>query len=141
MTGAPGIQATYIPLVAHQDSAHGQAEAHFPIGATDVVDVVRGRIAPGVTWRLGTVVDKPVSRVRRTEAADLGRAIRQIIDAGWLIRDRETKLLRPARFRDICILMATRTGLQHIEIGLTAADVPYRGVGGALVAPRPRYAT
>ena len=134
MTGAPGIQATYIPLVAHQDSAHGQAEAHFPFGSTDVVDVVRGRIAPGVTWRLGTVVDKPVSRVRRTEAADLGRAIRQIIDAGWLIRDRETKLLRPARFRDICILMATRTGLQHIEIGLTAADVPYRGVGGALVA-------
>ncbi|NBX47223.1 MAG: hypothetical protein EBT22_08555, partial [Chloroflexi bacterium] len=103
MTGAPGIQATYIPLVA-------------------------------LTWRLGTVVDKPVSRVRRTEAADLGRAIRQIIDAGWLIRDRETKQLRTARFRDICILMATRTGLQQIEIGLTAADVPYRGVGGALVA-------
>ncbi|NDE75631.1 MAG: hypothetical protein EB039_06135, partial [Proteobacteria bacterium] len=65
MTGAPGIQATYIPLVAHQVSAHGQAEAHFPFGSIDVVDVVRGRIAPGVTWRLGTVVDKPVSRVRR----------------------------------------------------------------------------
>ena len=134
MTGAPGIQATYIPLVARQNSAHGQAEAHFPFGSTHVVDAVRRRIAPGVTWRLGNVVEKPVSRVRRTEAADLGRAIRQIIDAGWLIRDRETKQLRPARFRDICILMATRTGLQHIEIGLTATDVPYRGVGGALVA-------
>ncbi len=134
MKGAPGIQATYIPLVAHEDPALGQGEAHLPQGPSKAVDAVRGSIAPGVTWRLGTIVEKPVSRVRGTEAADLGRAIRQIIDGGWLIRDRETKQLRPARFRDVCILMATRTGLQHIEVGLTAADVPYRGVGGALVA-------
>ena len=134
MKRAPGIQATYIPLVAHEASEVGQDEVHFPQGSSDAVEVVRGRIAPGATWRLGTVVEKPVSRVRRTEAADLGRAIRQIIDGGWLVRDRETKKLRPSRFRDICILMATRTGLQHIEVGLTAADVRYRGVGGSLVA-------
>ena len=134
MKGAPGVQATYIPLVAHDSSAQVQDDLHLPDGSPDLVDVVRAGKAPGVTWRLGTVVEKPVSSVRRTEAANLGRAIRQIIDAGWLIRDRETKQLRVARFRDICVLMATRTGLQHIEAGLTAADVPYRGVGGALVA-------
>ncbi|MSQ42681.1 MAG: hypothetical protein EXR45_00520 [Chloroflexi bacterium] len=134
MKGASGIQATYIPLVAHGSSAGGRSEAGLHQGSLGVVDTARGSIDPGVTWRLGTVVDGPVSKVRRTEATDLGRAIRQIVDGGWMVRDRETKQLRPARFRDICILMATRTGLGHIETGLTAHGVPYRGVGGALVA-------
>ncbi len=112
-----GVQAEYLQL-----------EARHPAGAA-------GSTAnPAGPYRFGDAIDGPVAECRYQAALDLGRAIAQMVAEAWSVRDPETGIPRPVRHADICVLLPVRTGLAAIERGLQASGVPYRGVGGALVA-------
>ena len=67
--------------------------------------------------------------VREGEASALARLITEI-EQSWRVRDREADkeggVLRPARLRDVCILMPARTNLRSIEYALDDARVAYR---------------
>ena len=67
--------------------------------------------------------------VRGAEASALARLITEI-ERSWRVRDREAgkdgAVLRPARLRDVCILMPARTNLRSIEYALDDAHIAYR---------------
>ncbi len=67
--------------------------------------------------------------VREAEASALACLIAEI-ERSWRVRDREADkdgaVLRPARLRDLCILMPARTNLRSIEYALDDARIAYR---------------
>jgi len=87
---------------------------------------------PGVA-SIGGASDRPARELRRHEAQQIAACCRAVLDQTWEVWDRETQVTRPALFRDIAILVPTRTILQPLESGLAAAGVPYRVDGGSLV--------
>ena len=66
---------------------------------------------------------------RQAEASALARLIAEI-EQSWQVRDKEAdkngRLLRPARLRDVCILIPARTNLRAIEYALEDARIAYR---------------
>ena len=66
---------------------------------------------------------------RQAEASALARLIAEI-ERSWRVRDRDAdedgRVLRPARLRDVCILIPARTNLRAIEYALEDARVAYR---------------
>ena len=91
-------------------------------------------------WALGDeAVDAAVNVVRQQEAAEIAALLRQIVDAGWLVLDRDAteesgrETYRAATYSDVCILMPARTGLPALERALEEADVPYRLESASLV--------
>jgi ATP-dependent exoDNAse (exonuclease V) beta subunit len=91
--------------------------------------VLRG---PDVGY-IGGVVDAPAREARRIEAAQVAAWCRAALEQGWQVEDRSENRIRPARYRDIAILVPTRAILQPLERALGAAGVPYRVEGGSLV--------
>jgi ATP-dependent exoDNAse (exonuclease V) beta subunit len=98
-----------------------------------------GKPRPAV-WRLGdVVVSASAAEVRRQEDEAISRLLRNIVEDGWQVLDREKteaegqECYRPAEFRDICLLLRARTGLSSLENALEAADAPYRMEGASLV--------
>jgi len=75
------------------------------------------------------------SEVRRIGAEETARLVRQVIDDEWHVNESlaEGAAGRPARFRDIAILIPTRTSLATLERALEDVAVPYRLEGDALV--------
>jgi ATP-dependent helicase/nuclease subunit A len=68
---------------------------------------------------------------RRVEAEALAALIRREIDAGaWRVRDASGPETRPARYRDVAVLVPTRTELFLYEEALARAGVPHRHEGG-----------
>ena len=67
--------------------------------------------------------------VREAEASALARLITEI-ERSWRVRDKDAggdgRVLRPARLRDVCILMPARTNLRAIEYALEDARIAYR---------------
>ena len=109
---APGIQAEYIPLAAQEDST--------------------GDFETSVYW-MGSASEDKASQVRRDEGRNISNLILKIKDDGWLVYDRATMALRPARYQDICLLLPTRTGLRILEEALEQAGVPFRVESQTLV--------
>ena len=66
---------------------------------------------------------------RQAEASALARLIAEI-EQSWQVRDKEAdkngRVLRPARLRDVCILIPARTNLRAIEYALEDARIAYR---------------
>ena len=83
---------------------------------------------------IGGEIGGVIGDVRRQEANAIAHAIVAAVRDGWRVRYGGE--LRPAAYRDVCILMPTRTGLQTLELALEDADVPYR-----LETPSLVYAT
>ncbi|MGV1016824.1 MAG: UvrD-helicase domain-containing protein [Fluviibacter phosphoraccumulans] len=54
----------------------------------------------------------------------LGHALRQLVDSGYSILDKGTKMLRPATLADIAILRRSNANVTTTAQGLRAADVP-----------------
>jgi len=87
---------------------------------------------PDVAWTGGELA-APAREARRHEAAQVAAYCRAALAQGWQVWDRALGARRPARFRDIAVLVPTRTILQPLERALTAAGVPYRVEGGSLI--------
>jgi ATP-dependent helicase/nuclease subunit A len=81
--------------------------------------------------------DKPrAAELRTRESIEVAAAVRRALDDGWQVDaspDWRTPTWRPARARDITILVPTRTVLPALEDALTAVGVAYRAESASLV--------
>ena len=97
--------------------------------------------APAVTflWALPAPDDDEAERPaklsadeRRTnEARGLARWIRDRLDAGWTIVDRQTGQTRPAHAGDVAFLFRAMTDVWHYETALADLDFDYHTIGGS----------
>ena len=77
----------------------------------------------GVHW-YGEECDNALE-MRLREAQATAGVLLQIKSEAWQIRDSNSGL-REAQYRDVCILMPTRSGLRELEDQLSGRDIPYR---------------
>lgn len=106
-----GVQAGYVPLAPWP-----QARLDLPRAPVVVVH---------------HEMDGSADDVRRQEATTLAALLRQAVEVeAWPVRDPETGEVRPARWRDIAILVPSRTGIEIYEEALAEAGIPYRHEGG-----------
>jgi ATP-dependent exoDNAse (exonuclease V) beta subunit len=116
MIEAEGVQPPYVALAARWERFDGQARC-------------------GV-YRLGGALDAPAPQAAAIEANALAQLAQQVVEEGWLVSERGPdgeRVLRPATYRDIGILLPTRTHLRRLERALEAEGVPYRIESGALM--------
>ena len=104
----------------------GQPE-YIPLDAW-VDDESDGDDAPSVRRLGGAQEDEGgIDHVRREEAKAIANAILLACEEGWEVRPEEQGAAnRPATYRDICVLMPTRTALSTLETALEDAEIPYR---------------
>ncbi|HEV7665653.1 MAG TPA: UvrD-helicase domain-containing protein, partial [Chloroflexota bacterium] len=97
----------------------------------------------------GVVVDEHATRVRlmggpdnnkagdrwTAEAVALARVARKAVHEQWPITEQIDGVwqIRPARYRDVCVLLPTRTNLRRLERAFEDNGVPYRMESGSLV--------
>ena len=86
---------------------------------------------PGVAW-LGGELDLSAREARRHEAEAIAAQCRAVLDEGWEVAGPDGAP-RPATFRDIAILIPTRSLLSPLERALPGAGVPHRVEGGSLI--------
>jgi ATP-dependent helicase/nuclease subunit A len=86
---------------------------------------------PGVAW-FGGLFDGTAAEARRAEMEELTALCRQAVTEPWEVAE-PSETPRPARFRDIAILIPTRTCLGALERAMQRAGIPYRVEGGSLV--------
>jgi ATP-dependent helicase/nuclease subunit A len=104
-----GVQPRYIEL-----------EHHPAYEGTDAVTIVRG-----------TVDSKSAAEVRRAEADGLaGLIAREIHAGGWMVRQDGSTEKRVATWRDVVVLIPSRTELHIYEDAFARASIPYRHEGG-----------
>lgn len=112
----PGIQPRYLGLVSSPlqgvGAGGGQGVWHF------------GREAERGTRQ---------AEIWRREADDVARACRLAIGDGWRVRDPKSKAERAAEWKDICVLIPTRTNLRRLERAFESWGVPYRLESGELI--------
>jgi ATP-dependent exoDNAse (exonuclease V) beta subunit len=107
---AQGVQPEYIPLEHHPN---------YEAARNDALTIVKGEVTSSGDRTTAT-------DIRRGEATALASLIRQAVeDRAWPLRGG-----RAAQYRDIAILVQTRTELEYYEDALARADVPYRHEGG-----------
>jgi ATP-dependent helicase/nuclease subunit A len=107
----PGVQAEHVELHAHRGS----------VGPDEPVGV------------FGTAADGRVADIRAREADDVAAIVRQVKDQGWQIQDPITHEVRDAQYKDIALLIPSRTVLPALEDALERADVPVRVESQSLV--------
>ncbi|HET6315220.1 MAG TPA: 3'-5' exonuclease, partial [Chloroflexota bacterium] len=86
--------------------------------------------------RVGGLIDGSAGDAAELEAHSFAALVRNVVDTGWMVTDRDssaTRALRAARFCDICILLPARTHLRRLERALERLEVPYRVEAGSLV--------
>jgi ATP-dependent helicase/nuclease subunit A len=116
MVEAEGIQPPYVALAARW----GNFDDSAPCGV----------------YRIGQAGDGNAAATATVEAGALVGLAQSAVTAGWLVSDRAadgSRVLRAARYRDICILIPSRTHLRRLERALEDANVPYRVESGKLV--------
>ena len=104
-----GLQAVYRDLLA----THGVPEE----GAD---------VPPPAVYHLGEQVEGNAAEAQRLEGQAASALVRRIREERWQVRDLASDAWRDATYRDICILLPTRTSLGTLEQSLETADVPYR---------------
>ena len=87
---------------------------------------------PGVAWFGHEVSGMTTREVRRLDAYAVARQCRAMLEEGWQVSEREGTV-RPARLRDIAILIPTRSILVPLERALAAAGIAFRVEGGSLI--------
>jgi ATP-dependent helicase/nuclease subunit A len=103
-------------------------------------DVVTDHPTSPAVGFLAQVLDEGgVEELRRLEHQSIARLLYRIREEGWPVLDpRATRqsgkeCFRLAQYRDICLLLLQRTGLQTLELALEEAGVPYRLESASLV--------
>jgi ATP-dependent helicase/nuclease subunit A len=82
---------------------------------------------------IGDTLPGSAREVRWREAQQIAAHCRSVVGDGWQTFDRDAEETRTARYRDVAILLPSRTILQPLERALASAGVPYRVEGGSLV--------
>ncbi len=77
----------------------------------------------GVHWYGEECGNAPEMGLREAQAT--AGVVQRINGEEWQIRDEEGRL-REAQYRDVCILMPTRSALRELEDQLSDRDIPYR---------------
>ena len=108
ITEHEGVQPAYIAL------------EHLPAYETaDAVTIVRGE-ASG-----------KIEEIRRSEADALATLIkREVEGGGWMVRGTDPSQQRRAEWRDVAVLIPSRTELYIYEDAFARASIPYRHEGG-----------
>ena len=75
---------------------------------------------------VGEGVDGNAESARRLEGLAVAALARRIKEERWQVRSQESGGWRDATYRDICLLLPSRTNLETLEQALETADVPYR---------------
>ena len=75
---------------------------------------------------VGEGVDGNAESARRLEGLAVAALARRIKEERWQVRSQESGGWRDATYRDICLLLPSRTNLEALEQALETADVPYR---------------
>ena len=105
----------------------------------DYTDLVAARTGPTDSdpgpdvLLLGGSHEENIDEVRQREAQHLAATCRSVVEKRWRVRVGKTEDSVEARFRDIAILVPTRTSLSKLERELQDADVPYRIESRSLV--------
>jgi ATP-dependent helicase/nuclease subunit A len=81
----------------------------------------------------GEEVDDKMSAMRAAESREVAEVVRRIKRERWPVVDPVTGEVHPARYRDIALLIPTRTVLPDLEDALEQADVPVRVESQSLV--------
>ena len=114
----PGIQPANTHLIARDTT----------------IDDELDRSAIVVVHSLGewAKTDKSTEAMRTEESSLLARTIwRAVEEERWPVRDRRADdAVRPARWRDVAILLPSRTRVELLEAALQRHGVPYRLEGG-----------
>ncbi len=86
-------------------------------------------------WSFGEFVDGPQSSIWQAEANGLARMAKKAVSEAWQVSAREDgkRVLRPAGYGDITILIPSRGNLGRIGRALDELEVPYRLESGELV--------
>jgi ATP-dependent helicase/nuclease subunit A len=71
--------------------------------------------------------------VRSLATGEVAAVARTLVESRWTVGPDDDGPVRPARFRDVAVLLPTRTALAALERAFEAADVPYRLEGATLV--------
>ncbi len=102
-----GVQPQYGPLVsARADNRHGHPSVVLIQGQAERAD-----------------------EQRQEEARLLAGAIERLVkEERWIVEENKTE--RPALWRDVAILLPSRTGIEHYERALAAREIPFRHEGG-----------
>ena len=112
--GSPPLQARYISL---------EPRPSMP-------SVTPGH---GVSW-IGGPIKASADGVRKAESQELAGLLKAIRAGQWRVRDEEREgEVRPASYRDVCVLIPARTGLRELEQALDDANLPYRVESQSLV--------
>ncbi|HEX9970233.1 MAG TPA: 3'-5' exonuclease, partial [Acidimicrobiales bacterium] len=114
-------QPAYVPLDAAWAAPSGEVEAQ----AGPAVAVLGG---PGPA--------PDVESVREAEAGDVATVVARAKADEWLVSDRDEagrRVHRPVRYRDMAVLLPTRTALPALEQALEGAGIPYRVESRSLV--------
>jgi ATP-dependent helicase/nuclease subunit A len=115
-----GIDSSDIPAPRRRRGARGSVPAPAPSPPAPVVVV-------------GSALAVSTPEVRRRAATDAAAAIAHMVSGEWPVHDGEGQRGRPARWRDIAVLIPARSSLAALEAALEDAGVPYRLEGAALL--------
>ena len=122
------VNAVFAPLIGPGSQPEVQP-AYEPIHPDRQIEL-RG---PGVAV-YGETMNGPNAReVRQLDAQAVAGLCQLALEEGWEVMDRETQEVQPLRYRDIAILIPTRSILVPLERSLADSGVPYRIEGGSLV--------
>ncbi|MDE2801834.1 MAG: UvrD-helicase domain-containing protein [Chloroflexota bacterium] len=109
-----------------EDSGSGlQAEYRDLLATHGVPEEGADKPAPSV-YHMGELVGGNAAAAQRFEGQAASALVRRIREKRWQVRDLGDDAWRDATYRDICILLPTRTSLGTLEQALETADVPYR---------------
>lgn len=113
----PGVQVAFRPLEPRPFSVDGADEPTWGV------------------YRLGRPLDGGAADVAAAEARAVARLAHRVVAEGWPVSEigDGTLRVRQASYRDICILMPTRTHLRRLERALQREEVPFRVESGSLV--------
>jgi ATP-dependent helicase/nuclease subunit A len=81
----------------------------------------------------GGPIKANMADVRRSAARAVADALHDVVDSGWAVVDPYDGAPRPARWRDVAVLLPARTGLPVLEEALEDARIPYRLEGVAML--------
>ena len=122
-----------------QSGKDGYFQAHYEAMSPRWSGDTGAPFGPRVWALADMVVEGPIDAVRKQEAQELARLLRQMVDGRWQTLDRQTaeatgrETYRPVKFSDICILKPSRTALWILERELEAQDIPFRLESASLI--------
>ena len=119
------VNHVFSQWMRNEDGSELQAE-YRDLVATHGVSNEGEEASPPAVYFVGEGVSGNADSARRLEGQAVAALARRIKEERWQIRSQEPGELRDATYRDICLLLPSRTNLEALEQSLEAADVPYR---------------